>query len=38
MYTAGEPQETEKDYLDWIMSAEAQEIVKELGFVPIIAP
>jgi phosphate transport system substrate-binding protein len=38
MYTAGEPQKTEKDYLDWIMSAEAQEIVKELGFVPIIAP
>lgn len=38
MYTAGEPQATEKDYLTWIMSAEAQAIVKELGFVPIIAP
>ena len=38
MYTAGEPQAAEKDYLDWIMSAEAQEIVKELGFVPIVAP
>ena len=38
MYTAGKPQAVEKDYLDWIMSAEAQEIVKELGFVPIIAP
>jgi len=28
----------EKDYLDWIMSPEAQQIVEELGFVPIITP
>jgi phosphate transport system substrate-binding protein len=38
MYTAGEPQPTEKAYLDWILSAEAQAIVENLGFVPIIAP
>jgi ABC-type phosphate transport system substrate-binding protein len=28
----------EKDYLTWILSTEAQQIVEELGFVPIIAP
>lgn len=38
MYTAGEPQGIEKDYLAWIMSAEAQTIVQELGFVPILLP
>jgi phosphate transport system substrate-binding protein len=38
MYTAGVPQEAERAYLDWILSPEAQEIVEELGFVPIIAP
>ncbi len=36
MYTAGEPSETEQAYLDWILSAAAQEIVRELGFVPVI--
>jgi len=35
MYTAGEPTGIIKEYLDWILSAEAQEIVLELGFVPI---
>lgn len=35
MYTAGEPTGTIKDYLDWILSPEAQEIVLQLGFVPI---
>jgi phosphate transport system substrate-binding protein len=35
MYTAGEPKGIVKTYLDWILSAEAQQIVKELGFVPI---
>lgn len=34
MYTKGEPAGIYKDYLDWIFSPEAQEIVKELGFVP----
>ncbi len=35
MYTAGEPQGQVKAYLDWILSPAAQEIVLELGFVPI---
>ncbi len=35
MYTAGEPKGAIKDYLDWILSPEAQEIVLQLGFVPI---
>lgn len=36
MYTAGEPTGTVQIYLDWIInSPEAQNIVKELGFVPI---
>lgn len=34
MYTNGDPTGIVKDYLDWILSAEAQEIVAELGFVP----
>ncbi len=36
MYTAGEANGALKDYLDWILSDEAQEIVSELGFVPIV--
>jgi len=35
MYTAGEPTGAVKTYLDWILSSDAQEIVVELGFVPI---
>lgn len=35
MYTNGEPQGTVKDYLNWILSADAQEIVRKLGFVPV---
>jgi phosphate transport system substrate-binding protein len=35
MYTAGQPSGAILEYLDWIRSAEAQAIVKELGFVPI---
>ncbi|NIS80812.1 MAG: phosphate ABC transporter substrate-binding protein PstS family protein [Anaerolineales bacterium] len=35
MYTAGEPSEVILEYLEWILSPEAQEIVGELGFVPI---
>jgi len=36
MYTAGEPVGTIKIYLDWIITSdEAQDIVRELGFVPI---
>ena len=35
MYTREEPNGTIKEYLDWILSPEAQNIVAELGFVPI---
>ncbi len=35
MYTAGEPQGQIKAYLEWVLSPEAQQIVLELGFVPI---
>ncbi|HEX5808797.1 MAG TPA: phosphate ABC transporter substrate-binding protein [Anaerolineales bacterium] len=34
MYTDGEPTGVIKEYLDWILDPEAQEIVAELGFVP----
>jgi phosphate transport system substrate-binding protein len=36
MYTHGQPNGAIKDYLDWLVSAEAQQIVTNLGFVPII--
>jgi phosphate transport system substrate-binding protein len=35
MYTNGEPQGVVKEYLDWILSEEAQQIVADLGFVPV---
>jgi phosphate transport system substrate-binding protein len=38
MYTDGEPTGIIKEYLDWILAAEAQEIVAELGFVPAALP
>jgi phosphate transport system substrate-binding protein len=38
MYTDGEPTGVVKDYLDWILGPEAQEIVAELGFVPASRP
>ena len=34
MYTNGEPTGIVKEYLDWVMGSEAQQIVAELGFVP----
>lgn len=34
MYTNGAPEGILKEYLDWILSPEAQLIVEELGFVP----
>jgi len=34
MYTNGEPTGVIKQYLDWILSDEAQQIVADLGFVP----
>ena len=35
MYTSGQPTGIIREYLDWIVSAEGQEIVEELGFVPL---
>lgn len=35
MYTNGQPDGLLKEYLDWILSDEAQQIVAELGFVPV---
>jgi phosphate transport system substrate-binding protein len=35
MYTNGEPSGIIKEYLDWIFSPEAQQIVAQLGFVPV---
>ena len=35
MYTNGQPTGVVKEYLDWILSAEAQQIVADLGFVPV---
>jgi len=35
MYTNGQPDGAVADYLNWILTAEAQEIVTQLGFVPI---
>ena len=36
MYTHGTPVGLVKEYLDWIMAAEAQKVVADLGFVPIL--
>jgi phosphate transport system substrate-binding protein len=36
MYTNGEPAGIVKEYLNWILSDEAQLIVAELGFVPVL--
>jgi phosphate transport system substrate-binding protein len=35
MYTQNPPTSAIKDYLDWILSPEAQQIVTNLGFVPV---
>jgi phosphate transport system substrate-binding protein len=37
MYTAGQPSGVVKAYLDWVLSPEAQQIVDDIGFVPILA-
>jgi phosphate transport system substrate-binding protein len=36
MYTNGEPTGIIKEYLDWILSDQAQQIVADLGFVPVL--
>lgn len=35
MYTAGEPTDVIRQYMDWILGPEGQAIVAELGFVPL---
>jgi phosphate transport system substrate-binding protein len=35
MYTAGEPTGAVADYLEWILSPDGQQIVADLGFVPL---
>ncbi len=35
IYTAGEPTGAVKEYLDWILSPEGQQIVLEMGYVPL---
>jgi phosphate transport system substrate-binding protein len=35
MYTHGEPTGQVKAYMDWVLGSEAQQIVAELGFVPV---
>jgi phosphate transport system substrate-binding protein len=35
MYTAGPPSGVIEEYLNWILSPEAQDVVQSLGFVPI---
>lgn len=38
IYTLGEPTGVLKDYIDWIMSDEGQQIVLDLGYVPVNPP
>jgi len=38
MYTNGRPTGAIADYINWIMTTEAQTIVTQLGFVPIVKP
>ena len=38
MYTNGQPSGFLAEYMDWIFSVDAQKIVADLGFVPIIQP
>lgn len=38
MYTNGQPTGAIETYLQWILSEEAQQIVTELGFVPVTTP
>ena len=35
IYTAGEPTGRSSEYLEWILSSEGQEMVRELGYVPV---
>jgi phosphate transport system substrate-binding protein len=35
MYTDGEPTGVAKEFIDYIMSADGQKLVKEVGYVPV---
>ena len=35
IYTLGDPEGVIAEYLEWIMSAEGQAVVSEMGYVPI---
>jgi phosphate transport system substrate-binding protein len=35
LYTRGEPTGNIKEFLDWVLSPEGQQIVASVGFVPI---
>jgi phosphate transport system substrate-binding protein len=35
MYSAGEPADVQKAYIDWILSPEGQKVVEDQGFVPL---
>lgn len=35
MYTVGEPQGAQAAYVEWILQSDAQQVVRELGFVPV---
>jgi len=37
MYTTGEPTGAVAAYLSWVLGAEAQAIVADLGFIPVVA-
>ncbi len=36
MYTLDKPEGIVKTYMDWILNPDAQEIVRELGFIPVV--
>jgi phosphate transport system substrate-binding protein len=36
-YTLGEPEGNEKDFIDWVLSRPGQVVVKENGYVPLLA-
>jgi phosphate transport system substrate-binding protein len=38
LYTAREPTGQVKDFLDWVLAQEGQQIVRDLGFVPVPRP
>jgi len=37
MYTLGQPEGAEKEYIEWILSPEGQEIVAKSGYIPVAA-